>query len=156
MICKTNTLFIIIYQLLKFQPNIFICASFFIRKSCQLRKVISMAKFFNQCKTYYKINDNNASYSETKWCMDGQWNNAPATFQWLINQLAWDLEGCEGYLDDIAIYSKTWQQHLECTLSLFNRLTQANLIVNLTKSEFEHSHNFFPWACPRRDYSSDG
>ena len=37
------------------------------------------------------------------------------------------------------IYNKTWQQHLKCTRSLFNRLTQANLTVNLTKSEFGHA-----------------
>ena len=30
--------------------------------------------------------------------------NMVITFQRLINQ---DLEGCEGYIDDIAIYSKT-------------------------------------------------
>ena len=65
--------------------------------------------------------------------------NAPATFQWLINQLTGDLDGCEGCIDDIVIYSKTWQQHLECIRSLFNRLTQANLTVNLTKSEFQHA-----------------
>ena len=29
---------------------------------------------------------------------------APATFQRLINQLTQDLEGCEGYIDDIVIY----------------------------------------------------
>ena len=69
--------------------------------------------------------------------------NAPATFQRLINQLTRDLDGCEGYIDDIVIYSKTWQQHLECIRSLFNRLTQANLTMNLTKSEFGHAHISF-------------
>ena len=61
--------------------------------------------------------------------------NAPATFQRLINQLTQDLDGCEGYIDDIVIYNKTWQQHLECIHSLFNRLTQANLTVNLTQHQ---------------------
>ena len=69
--------------------------------------------------------------------------NVPATFQRLINQLTRDLDGCEGYIDDIIIYSKTWQQHLECIRSLFNRLTQANLTVNLTKSEFGYPHISF-------------
>ena len=69
--------------------------------------------------------------------------NAPVTFQKLINQLTRDLEGCEGYIDDIVIYSNTWQQHLECIHSLFDRLTQANLAVNLTKSEFGHAHITF-------------
>ena len=69
--------------------------------------------------------------------------NTPATFQRLINQLTRDLDGCEGYIDDIVIYSKTWQQHLECIRSLFDRLTQANLTVNLTKSEITHAHISF-------------
>ena len=66
--------------------------------------------------------------------------NAPATFQWLINRLKQDLHGCEGYIDDIIICNKTWHQHLECISSLFNRLTQANFTVHLTKSEFGHAH----------------
>ena len=75
--------------------------------------------------------------------MDFGIKNAPATFQRLINQLTRDLEGCEGYIDDIVIYSNTWQQHMECIHSLLNRLTQANLTVNLTKSEFGHIHITF-------------
>ena len=69
--------------------------------------------------------------------------NAPATFQRLINQLTRYLYGCEGYIDDIVIYSKTWQQHLKCICSLFDRLTQANLTMNLTKSEYGHAHITF-------------
>ena len=53
------------------------------------------------------------------------------------------MEEYEGYIDDTVIYSNTWQQHLECIRSLFNRLTQANLTVNLTKSEFGHAHITF-------------
>jgi len=33
--------------------------------------------------------------------------NAPATFQWLIQQLTGDLVGCEGYIDDVVIYSSS-------------------------------------------------
>ena len=65
--------------------------------------------------------------------------NAPAIFQQLINLLTQDLDGCEGYIDDIIIY-KTWQQHLECIHLLFNRLTQANLTVN---TKFRHAHISF-------------
>ena len=73
--------------------------------------------------------------------MPFEMKNAPVTIQWLTNQ---DLDGCEGYIDDIIIiYNKTWQQHLECSCSLFNRLTRATLTVNLTKSEFGHAHISF-------------
>lgn len=31
--------------------------------------------------------------------------NAPATFQWLVNQVLGGVEGCEAYLDDVVVYS---------------------------------------------------
>ena len=37
--------------------------------------------------------------------------NAPATFQRMIHQVLAGLEGCEGYIDDIVIFSVTWEQH---------------------------------------------
>ncbi|CAB3995666.1 Hypothetical predicted protein [Paramuricea clavata] len=39
--------------------------------------------------------------------------NAPATFQHLINRLIADIDGCEAYIDDVIIYSNTWETHLE-------------------------------------------
>ena len=48
--------------------------------------------------------------------------NAPATFQRLVNQLIGDLEGCGGYIDDIIVYSDTWEQHLLRIRALFERL----------------------------------
>ena len=66
--------------------------------------------------------------------------NAPATFQRLVNQLIGDLEGCGGYIDDIIVYSDTWEQHILRILALLERLVQAQLTVNLSKSEFAHAH----------------
>ena len=31
----------------------------------------------------------------------------------LIHQIFAGLEGCEGYIDDIVIFSDTWDQHME-------------------------------------------
>jgi len=39
--------------------------------------------------------------------------NAPATFQQMIHNVLAGLEGCEGYIDDIIIFSDTWDQHME-------------------------------------------
>ncbi|XP_035235565.1 uncharacterized protein LOC118206694 [Anguilla anguilla] len=62
--------------------------------------------------------------------------NAPATFQRLVNLVVSDLPGCEAYLDDLVIYSATWAEHINQMGELFDRLSAANLTVNLAKCEF--------------------
>ena len=34
--------------------------------------------------------------------------NAPATFQRIVNRLVRDIDGCEGHIDDVVIYSDNW------------------------------------------------
>ena len=65
--------------------------------------------------------------------------NAPATFQRLINQLLQNLDGCEGYIDDIIVCSDTWEEHMLHLRALFMKLAAANLTVDLKKSEFGHA-----------------
>ena len=38
--------------------------------------------------------------------------NSPATFQRLINSIVPDIDGCEAYINDVIIYSETWEEHL--------------------------------------------
>ncbi len=37
--------------------------------------------------------------------------NAPATFQRLMNRVISGLRGCAVYLDDVVVYSQTWDEH---------------------------------------------
>lgn len=62
--------------------------------------------------------------------------NAPATFQRLMNLVIGDMQGCAVYLDDVFVYSDTWENHLERIQELFTRLAEARLTVNLAKCEF--------------------
>lgn len=62
--------------------------------------------------------------------------NAPSTFQRLMNRVVAGLEGCAVYLDDVVTYSDTWEEHLSCIRSFFERLRAAKLTVNLAKCEF--------------------
>ena len=38
--------------------------------------------------------------------------NAPATFQRMVNKLVRDIDGCEGYIDDVVICSNNWSDHI--------------------------------------------
>ena len=52
--------------------------------------------------------------------------NSPATFLRLINSVTSGIDGCDAYIDDAIIYSNTWD----------DRLSDAKLTINLSKSEF--------------------
>ena len=62
--------------------------------------------------------------------------NAPATFQRLVNTVLSGLSGCEAYLDDILVYSSTWDEHMRTLRAVFGRLGEASLTLNLAKCEF--------------------
>lgn len=60
--------------------------------------------------------------------------NAPFVFSKLMNEV---LAGTESfavpYLDDIAVFSSTWQQHLEHLQQAFLRIRKAGLTLKMTK-----------------------
>ncbi|KAI3372618.1 hypothetical protein L3Q82_023087, partial [Scortum barcoo] len=62
--------------------------------------------------------------------------NAPATFQRLMNLVVSGLDGCAVYLDDVVVFSDSWDDHLHRISALFGRLAEAHLTVNLAKCEF--------------------
>ena len=62
--------------------------------------------------------------------------NSPATFQRLINSVTSGIDGCDAYIDDAIIYSDTWEEHLSTIRQFYDRLSDAKLTVNLSKSEF--------------------
>ena len=62
--------------------------------------------------------------------------NSQATFQRMMNQCLGDLDGVGIYVDAIVIYSDTWEEHMAQLCQVFDRLEEAQLTVNLSKSEF--------------------
>ena len=64
--------------------------------------------------------------------------NSPSTFQRLVNMLIYDIDNCDIYIDDAVIYTNTWEDHLTTIKKLFKKLKEANLTINLKKSEFCH------------------
>ena len=63
-------------------------------------------------------------------------SNAPALFQRLmdlvLSGLTWEI--CLVYLDDVIVFSETFEQHLERLTLVFNRLKDADLKVNGAKT----------------------
>ena len=71
---------------------------------------------------------------------------APAYFQKLINNV---LRGCNlamGYLDDIIIYSRSEQEHLEHLEEIFIRLKAAGLKLKLEKCCFFKKTHPISWT----------
>ena len=67
--------------------------------------------------------------------------NAPATFQRLMERAMGDLNmrDCLLYLDDIIIFSRSVDEHLERLKAVFTRLRQHNLKLKASKCEFFRS-----------------
>lgn len=62
--------------------------------------------------------------------------NAPATFQRMMNNLTANLPGCITYIDDVVLFSDTWEEHVKQVDALLRKLSDANLVVNLSKCTF--------------------
>ena len=69
--------------------------------------------------------------------------NAPATFQRMVNRIVNGLQGCDAYIDDLIIYADSWEEHLQRLEAVFERLSEAKLTVNLSKSNFGHAEVTF-------------
>ncbi|CAJ0933589.1 unnamed protein product, partial [Ranitomeya imitator] len=62
--------------------------------------------------------------------------NAPATFQRMVNLLLQGLEKyAMAYLDDIAIFSLSWEEHLQHLEEVLRRIHQAGLTIKLGKCQ---------------------
>ena len=64
--------------------------------------------------------------------------NAPATFQYLMESCLGDyhLKYCIIYLDDIIIFSKTPEEHIDRLCKVFQKLDEAGLCLKPSKCEF--------------------
>ena len=64
--------------------------------------------------------------------------NAPASFQalmaWVLRGLNW--KTCLLYVDDILVFSNSFQEHLQYLGQIFSRLTSAGLTLKPSKCAF--------------------
>ncbi len=64
-------------------------------------------------------------------------HSASATFQRMMNHI---LRGCEQfagvYIDDVVIYSQSWEEYLQHLSEVFEKIQQPGLTVKLKKCQF--------------------
>jgi hypothetical protein len=66
--------------------------------------------------------------------------NASATFQRLVDKVLKDCQGyCKQYIDDVAIYSETWSDHLEHLDTVLSKIQNAGLTIKPAKSKIAQS-----------------
>ena len=72
--------------------------------------------------------------------------NAPATFQRLMENILHDTtEFAVWYIDDISVFSRTWDNHLRHLEVVLIKLTEAGLTLQLQKCTFATTHCEFLW-----------
>ena len=66
--------------------------------------------------------------------------NAPATFSRLVKNVFKEQEEfCVAYLDDIMVFSRSWEAHMSHLHKVFDRVRLANLRLNIRKCEFANA-----------------
>ena len=68
---------------------------------------------------------------------------APAQFQREMDNLFQEDENLSAYIDDVAIYSPTWSQHLEDISTALTKLKEKGLTVKIGKCKFAQQHAEF-------------
>ena len=64
-------------------------------------------------------------------------SGAPATFQRLMDRVLRGLDSFSAaYLDDVIIFSMSWESHLEHLRAVFQRLREAGLTAKPRKCQF--------------------
>ena len=93
----------------------------------------------SQPKSAFVVGGPKGGKWEFKRCPFGL-TQAPAYFQMLVNKVLEGLEFTFGYLDDILVFSKNMEEHLQHVRMLFERLQQADLKLTKRKCNFLKAH----------------
>ena len=111
---------------------------------------LSRAKFFTKMdltEGFWHILMSKASKKYTGFAVQGGsyvWKrmpmglkNSPATFQRMMDEVfsEWS-EFCQAYIDDLIVFSETFEEHVEHVRLVLTKLREKGLIVKLPKCEF--------------------
>ena len=71
-------------------------------------------------------------------------HNAPATFQRMMNEALQECQDfAKAYIDDVVIYSSTWEEHLDHLDRVFRCLQKAGLTLKRSKCQFGLSYVYY-------------
>ena len=98
---------------------------------------------FDICKGYWQIPMNlddkeKTVFSSTLWLfqsvrMPFGLVNAGATYERMMRKLLSGMQGVANYVDDVIVYSSTWDEHMYSLRELFSRVKKASLTVKPSK-----------------------
>ena len=63
--------------------------------------------------------------------------NAGATYERMMRELLSGMQGVANYVDDVIVYSATWDEHMFSLRELFNRVKEASLTIKPSKCSVE-------------------
>ena len=103
---------------------------------------LDLASAYHQCsirpcdreKTAFTVNNTKFHFNRVPFGLA----SSPAFFARIINHILFDLLGpqCMAYMDDIIIYSKSAEQHLETIRRVLEKLTDAGIKIKIRKCHF--------------------
>ncbi|XP_041355427.1 uncharacterized protein LOC121373051 [Gigantopelta aegis] len=112
----------------------------------ELLSKMSGAKFFTKidlCKEYWQIPVDESSRDATAFITPNglyRWKvmpfgivSAPAVFSRMMRTLLKDLGNVRNYIDDILIYTETWEEHLKLVETVLDRLRNGKLTAKPSK-----------------------
>ena len=59
--------------------------------------------------------------------------NAGATYELMMRKLLSGMQGLANYVDDVIVYSSTWDEHMYSLRELFSRVKKVSLTVKPSK-----------------------
>src|SRR6266542_3483812 len=77
--------------------------------------------------------------------------NAPALFQRMMNHILQEYldDFITVYLDNIIIYSKTFEKHIEHIIKVLEKLKEANLMIKLSRNIIFRTYSRKTWIKTR-------